>query len=252
MNTIEFDNNSLLFYETPWNNSILNGNTNEIDSINFNAIDSGLKLLKLFEEECIKSKIKYSAIRINSDNRNIKSILENSGYSNVETSMLVTSNINKIPKNPLFDKFKFSVQSATKSDLDTIKSISNNEFKYGRFFEDSGIPYLDSQQRNLNWIDDLYNKSNLMVGVINSNVFAFMAFKIKNGEAVLELGGVDSKYSHLAYPFWYKIFEHLKENKVKNVNALISASNLNVVNLYSKFEFRFSDVYFGYRKFRNL
>ena len=81
-------------------------------------------------------------------------------------------------------------------------------------------------------------------------VFGFMALKSNKQIVNLELGGVDSKYSHLAYPFWYAIFEHLKNENNLSVNALISAHNISVINLYSFFDFKFKESYIGYRKLR--
>ena len=104
--------------------------------------------------------------------------------------------------------------------------------------------------RNSNWIDDLRKKSKVLVGEYDGVVFGFMALKANNLIVNLELGGVDSKYSHLAYSFWYKIFEYLKNENNLSVNALISAHNISVINLYSFFDFKFKESYIGYRKLR--
>ena len=49
---------------------------------------------------------------------------------------------------------------------------------------------------------------------------------------------------------WYKIFEYLKNENNLSVNALISAHNISVINLYSFFDFKFKESYIGYRKLR--
>lgn len=244
------DSNSISFYETPWNNFIFDGGTNEIDSILFDSVENGNELLSLFEKISELDKIKYSSIRINPDNKLLKNILEDNGYANVETSIKAVSNINQITKNELFNKFKFSIEKCDKSDLDTIKYIAESEFKYGRFSEDCKINPIQAKVRNSNWIDSLYQNSNLIVGKVDSNIFGFMAFKISDSRATLELGGVNSNYSQLAYPFWCKVFEKLKEFNVKSIDVMISASNIGIINLYSKFGFKFSETYFGYRKIR--
>ena len=243
-------NNFISFHETPWNNFLFDGNTNEIDTFEFDTVENGNKLISLFDDLCNVNTIKYSCIRIGGDNKNLKSILEDSNYKNVETSIKAICNINQIPKNKLFDKFKFSIEPSTINDLKFIKNIAETEFKYGRFSEDSKVDTNHSKTRNSNWIDSLYEKSHLIVGKVDFNIFGFMAFDIKDTNANLVLGGVDSNYSYLAYPFWYAIFEKLKTMGVKNIDVMISASNIGILNLYSKFGFKFSDTYFGYRKIR--
>ena len=42
----------------------------------------------------------------------------------------------------------------------------------------------------------------------------------------------------------------MKEDGITNINTLVSGTNLGVINLYSKFGFRFSNTLFGYRKIR--
>ena len=47
------------------------------------------------------------------------------------------------------------------------------------------------------------------------------------------------------------VIKKMKEDGITNINALVSGSNLGVLNLYSKFGFRFSNTLFGYRKIRS-
>lgn len=252
MNTIKLDNyNTITFHNTMWNDVVLGYKTNEISDFKFNSIESGIETLRLFENESVNNDVKYSAVRIDSNCRDSKFILESEGYYNVETSMRVETTLKRIEKNNFFEKFKFDLTLADSLDVDSIKTISTKEFRHGRFFEDSKIPYDISKKRNINWIDNLYENSNLVVGKKNGKVFAFMSYKIINSEVNFELGGVDSDYSHLAYPFWYRVIMDMKDKNLTKINALISATNLSVVNLYSHFGFKFSNSFLGYRKFRN-
>ena len=252
MNTIKLNNHNIIsFHNTIWNDAVLGYKTNEISNFNFSSINSGIETLRLFEIKSVNDNVKYSTIRIDSNCRESKFILESEGYYNVETSIRVETTLNRVEKNDFFEKFKFDLIPADSSDIDSIKKISTNEFRHGRFFEDSKIANNVSQQRNINWIDNLYENSNLVVGKKNDKVFAFMSYKITNSEVNFELGGVDSNYSHLAYPFWYRVMMGMKYKNLTKINALISATNLNVVNLYSHFGFKFSNSFLGYRKFRN-
>jgi glycosyltransferase involved in cell wall biosynthesis len=157
-----------------------------------------------------------------------------------------------LKENKILEKFNFILREATDNDIDTIKDISSNNFNHGRFFEDPKISKDLAKSRNSNWIDDLKKKSNLFVGEIDGVVFSFMAFKIDDttNTCNLELGGVNSKYAHLSYSFWYRIFQFLKQKNVITATALISSNNLPVINLYSFFDFKFLHSYIGYRKIR--
>ena len=244
------ESNLISFYDTKWNDAVFGYKTNEISEIKFDSIENGIKLLNMFDNECNSNDVKYSAIRVNSNSNDTKFILEKSDYYNIETSIKVESNIKKINENSFFEKFKFSLEAADIKSLPFIKNISDNEFKHGRFFEDSNIDLELAKKRNRNWIDDLYKSSNLLVGKTNGEIFSFMFYSLNNCDVNLQLGGVSSKYSHLAYPFWYKIIMKLKNDDIKNINAIISANNISIINLYSHFGFRFSNSFIGYRKFR--
>jgi hypothetical protein len=77
-----------------------------------------------------------------------------------------------------------------------------------------------------------------------------MSLKYTDKTINLEFGGVDSNFSHLAYSFWYRIFKQLESENITHINALISANNIGILNLYSFFDFKFKNSYMGYRKIR--
>ncbi len=246
------ESNYIKFDDTEWNSKPLGYETNEIYEIEFNSSDNGERLLNTFESYCIENKIKYTSLRINPDHRIKKQVLENFGYVNVETSIIVENNLKNIKENKVLEKFKFSLRKFKEDDINHIKTISSTQFNHGRFFEDPMILSEVAKIRNSNWIDDLSKKSNLLVGDKDGVVFGFMAFKNNNESVNLELGGINLEYSHLAYSFWYRIFEYLRNQNNKSVNAMISSHNLNVINLYSYFDFKFTKSYIGYRKLRTL
>jgi hypothetical protein len=245
------DTNYIEFNDTEWNSKVLGYKTNEIYSIQFETIDAANELLIKFEEYCSSNDILYTSLRINPDSKNVKNLLENFGFANVETSIFVNTNLKNIKQSKILDSFKFNIRECNTNDIDIIKSIASTEFKYGRFFEDPKINISVAKVRNSNWINDLFNKSKILVGEKDGVVFGFMAFRNKDGVVNLELGGVDSNYSHLAYSFWYRVFEYLKMQNMISVNAMISSHNIGIINLYSFFDFKFTHSYIGYRKLRN-
>ena len=253
MQKIEIDNNNyLLFEKTDWNSKVFNNETNEIYEICVDSLESGIQLIDKFDLYCKENNVVYTSLRIQPTDSLIKQVLEASNYINIESSLLVSNNLKTLKENKILEKFNFILREATDNDIDTIKDISSNNFNHGRFFEDPKISKDLAKSRNSNWIDDLKKKSNLFVGEIDGVVFSFMAFKIDDttNTCNLELGGVNSKYAHLSYSFWYRIFQFLKQKDVITATALISSNNLPVINLYSFFDFKFLHSYIGYRKIR--
>jgi len=251
MQTIKInDSNYISFDNTEWNSRALGYNTNEIYDIQFESIELGNELFTKFETNCLDNNITYTSLRIKPDSKPKKELLETFGFVNVETSIFVNNTLKNIKENKVLGKFNFVLRECNDADVTSVKEIASTGFNHGRFFEDPMI-YTDvAKLRNSNWIDDLRKKSKVFVGEIDGVVFGFMALKSNNQIVNLELGGVDSKYSHLAYSFWYRIFEYLKNENNLSVNALISAHNISVINLYSFFDFKFKESYIGYRKLR--
>jgi hypothetical protein len=251
MQTIKInDSNYISFDNTEWNSRALGYLTNEIYDIQFDSIELANELFNQFETNCLNNNIVYTSLRINPDSKIKKEILERFGFINVETSILVNGSLKNVKENKILSKFKFTLRKCEDTDVNTVKQIASNDFNHGRFFEDHIIDAGVAKVRNSNWIDDLRKKSKVLVGEYDGVVFGFMALKANNLIVNLELGGVDSKYSHLAYSFWYKIFEYLKNESNLSVNALISTHNISVINLYSFFDFKFKESYIGYRKLR--
>lgn len=252
MNKIQLDpQNTLSFYDTPWNDNVLGYKTNEITNLEFTDEQNGNKLLKTFETNCINTNTQYTAFRVNSKDHLTKRILDNNLYSNIETSISVNFPLKKFKYNSFLEKLTtFKLNYASLEDIESIKNIASNEFNHGRFFEDYNIDKKLSKLRNSNWVDALYNNSTILVGKHNNTIFGFMTYKIDGSKATFELGGVSNSYSNFAYPFWYSILKLLHNNNIHNINTLISSSNIGVINLYSFFNFKFTDTYFGYRKIR--
>lgn len=251
MQTIKInDSNYISFDNTEWNSRALGYLTNEIYDIQFDSSELADELFNQFEDNCLDNNIVYTSLRSKPDSKIKKEVLEKFGFINVETSILVNGSLKNIKENKVLSRFKFILRECEDADVNIVKQIASNDFNHGRFFEDPMINVDVAKLRNSNWIDDLRKKSKVLVGEYDGVVFGFMALKTNNQTANLELGGVDSNYSHLAYSFWYRIFEYLKNADNLSVNALISAHNINVVNLYSFFDFKFKESYIGYRKIR--
>jgi len=182
----------------------------------------------------------------------LKKVLMEMDYKNVETSLFVVKHLNNIiiKESLLLNKIELDYFNSN-IEITRLKEILRNNFKYGRFFEDTSIPLDIAQQRNENWIEDLAKAEKIIIGSSKSKIFGFMAFHEEDEEIELILGGVDESYAHYAYAFWSSFFLMLKQNKNDRVvNTIISASNIGVMNLYSQFGFNFKETYLGFHKHR--
>ena len=246
-------NNYIIYHDTPWDARVLGCRTNEIKEIVFSSEELLHKLIIEFEEFCINENYLFTNTRINPDDKILRKVLSDQGFFNTETSSLIERNINNLKQDDIIKKVNFNIREYKPEDFEEIQSIAFDEFSYGRFFEDPYISIENARIRYKNWVIDLLTSSKIIVGEINSTVFGFMAFKVEGSDANIMLGGVKSNYAMFSYPFWYKFFLELNiKFEIKNVSALISASNIRILNLYSYFGFKFSKTFFGYHKHRNL
>ena len=243
-------NNYLTYQETPWDSNVLGYKSNEIVCIKYSNESQLNKIIDKFEAFCLSQKYFFTNARINPDDQILRKSLSNMDYLNSETSLLVERGVKNF--NPInVGKLKFTLRNYNPQDMNDLKSISYEIFNHGRFFEDPFISNENARIRNKNWINDLIVSSIIIVGEINATIFGFMAFKIDDNKVTLQLGGVKLNYSVYAYPFWSEVIKYLiNEQNAKHISGIISASNIRIINLYSFFEFKFTDVYFGYHKHR--
>ena len=238
---------TIYFHDTPWNTKSLKGKSLEIESIESSIEDS----VNLISEFCLqKSKESYVLIasRIAATELDLKKIYFLSGFITVEHTLDVSSfglDLKKIES--ISNKFPVNIENYTNENIIEIEDISAGEFKFGRFYEDPFIEPLKATERSRFWIGDLINqKATIKVLKKKNIVVGFMAFKVKDKRADLILGGIKEKYRHLAYGFWADIL--LNINNVNEIHTLISSSNIDVLNLYSYFGFRFTNAQFGFHK----
>tara|TARA_B110001450_G_scaffold233722_1_gene237264 strand:+ start:2812 stop:3579 length:768 start_codon:yes stop_codon:yes gene_type:complete len=237
----------IVFRDTPWNYKSLNGKSLEIESIESKKENT----IKLISEFCAqKSKESYLLIssRINPAQLDLKKVYYLCGFITVEHILEVSSfglDFKKIEHTS--NKFQVEVLDYTNDNIFEIEDISKGEFNFGKFYEDPFIEPSKATARSRFWIGDIINQ-NATIKVLKkkNNIVGFMAYKVKNKRADLMLGGIKEKYRHLAYGFWANILLDLKD--LNQVNTLISSSNVDIINLYSYFGFRFENAQFGLHK----
>lgn len=240
--------NGIVYYrDTPWNNKSIDGKSLEIESIDSSREDS-VNLINEFCTQKYKESYVLIASRIDASQIELKKIFFLCGFVTIEHTLDVSSfglDLKKIET--IFNKFPVNVEDYTNENIMEIEDIAAGVFNFGRFYEDPFIEPFKATNRSRYWIGDLINQKAIIKVLKKKNiVVGFMAYKIKDNRADLILGGIIEKYRHLAYGFWANILLNIKN--VEEIHTLISSSNIDILNLYSYFGFRFENAQFGFHK----
>jgi len=238
---------TVYYHDTPWNTKSIKGKSLEIELIE-SSIDDACNLISDFCTQKSKESYLIIASRISASQIDLKKIYFSCGFITVEHTLDVSAfGLDFKTIESIFNKFPVNVEDYTNDDIVEIENISTSEFNFGRFYEDPLIERSNAINRNRFWIGDLIEqKATIKVLKKNNIVVGFMAYEVKDKRADLILGGLKEKYRHLAYGFWANILLNIKD--VNEIHTLISSSNIDALNLYSYFGFRFENPQFGFHK----
>lgn len=235
------------FHDTSWNRKSLKGNSLEIDLVKSTSENT----LQLINEFCIqKSKEQYILIasRIPATSIELKKTFFQAGFVTIEHTLDVSTcslDCEKIAF--IANRFPVIVKDYSVKNISEIENISAFEFNFGRFHEDPFIHKTIAQNRNKHWISDLITQNASIKVLMNKNdVVGFMAYKIKDNKVNIVLSAVKENYRHLTYGFIAIVFLGFKDSK--EIYSLISSSNIDVLNLFIYFGFRFNNPRFGLHK----
>lgn len=243
----EWGSGKIIYQETPWNDKSLNGKSLEILSID--CLEDFL--VNLINEFCSQKAKEYYVLisyRISATASDLKMALFLDGFITVEHTLDVISfglDYNKIEKIAI--KFPVEVDILKSDEVIEVEFLAENIFSFGRFYEDPFINRVEASNRSKNWISDLI-KQEAKIKVLKKRgvVVGFMAYKISNNKVDLILGGVKANFRHLAYGFWANIL--LEFRGMSEIKTVISSTNIDVLNLYSYFGFKFTNPRLGMHK----
>lgn len=235
---------------TPWDEKSIGMKTAEIIIRHINDHDSFIERYNSIESELISLGVEFIYTRIESDDIKLRNTIQNCGFYYAETSIeVVNNNVRKFQKNRL-PKISYDIVSDI-NDYDIIKKIASESFNYGRFHEDGNVPIFNAQKRYFNWIDDLVEqKAEIYAAKVGGSIVGFNIQKTNYSESstVLVLAGCNAGAEIFALSLWNEIIFQNKSNNIKKINALISASNVGVFNLYINFGFKIRKTFFGFHK----
>ena len=247
------DQNVLIHRDTPWDAKSFGFNTNEILSLKYTDNDAAKQLLKMFDYQCKEREITFSYTRIEAEDKWLRNILPQLGFYYAETTLYLTKN--DLVKENFGTCFKndlpLSVPDA--KDFEQIRNIARNDFNYSRFHEDLNINNNAARQRYYNWIDDLQKQNKQFVQYKqNDEVISFLAYEIDGDKVDLILAGSVADKGFVSFGFWASFLTFFQKLGVKRAKTVISASNIGIMNLYSKLNFKFDKSMLGFHKFHHI
>lgn len=235
---------------TPWDSKSLGLKTAEyIDWENLDNIASIEDEILLLENILKNQKIDFIYTRVDSQNFAVKEALQNTGYYFAECSQMVIRT--KIRSYDSIKCPKIGYRNYKKDDILELKSIAKESFSYGRFHEDPRLNIDLANLRYVNWIDDLIDQdADIKIATLGKKVIGFSIQKMDKTKkkAQLILAGCSKGKEIFASSLWNEILLYNKSIGVASIEALISASNIGVLNIYSFFGFKIKNTFFGFHK----
>jgi ribosomal protein S8 len=225
-----------------WDLETLGLKISEIISLSGSVHNIKNVLIK-YLNNCKKESKDMSIIRVSHSDYDVRKILVEQGYYLNDYSYIVECRVSNLKNISFTDKIKIS-NNCLKEDL---YNLVFNMFHHGRFLEDLNLNHERSSHRNQKWAIDLL-KSNCEGKFLykKEKLIGFMFYEATEKIIELKLGGVVSKYQHVAPQFWSYILSCF--NNGKSIKTNISAANLGVLNLYNHFGFKVTECLVGYHK----
>lgn len=235
---------------TPWDERAFGFPTSEILSISSSNFSQLPLLLAKVDQWNAAQGVRYCVSRIASSDHQLKAAMQGAGFYFAETSLTLSkTKLDQCDLNAITPR-RVHLRPATVFDIQAVRSIAANDFKFGRFLED---PFLEAglaSSRHANWAEDLITQGLMQIAFTSSEIIGFHADRLDGDgkSADLILTGTTSKYAMLSLPLWVSALESLQKRQITNASTMISAANIGVVNLYRALDFRFDAAFLGFHK----
>lgn len=223
----------------PWDERAFGFKVSEIFNLDYqqNAI------LYAIDTKNVEVGVRICCVRHPTGDLRVKRDLIRQGFYLAETSIEVWA-----PLKALKTKSYFTFQQASKEHLAELQELAKESFKFGRFHEDPFISPEIATKRYEYWVADLVNASNCWIALNETGeCIGFFSFGVKDDKVNLVLAGIHPKFSGMGHYFFSSMMSHIAPLG-KAVTALISAANIDVINIYSKLGFSFRKPLTGYHK----
>lgn len=237
---------------TPWDERSFGFRTAEIVEFSASSPLECDELMASIDAWMRERAIVYSFGRVGTAEPRLKLAFQRNGYRFIETSLRMSrAKTVEWPRTP--SSLAISSRPATPSDLERLSAIAIADFHHGRFLEDPTLDDRAARARTANWLMDLARGGQLHTALLGETVVGFSADRIDpaSGAAEMILYGVSSDYPMLALPVWINALQRLTDNGARRYQAIVSAANIGVINLYTRLGFQVAASFYGFRKWHD-
>jgi hypothetical protein len=251
MNRIEINTDNYLEYrDTPWDARAFGFKTNELLEIKFESIRNLQFLIDEYIRYTKENNIKFCYTRIPSDEIQLRKVLQEKGFYYAETSYYLSKIITKRDNFGRIFKNDLIIAPPVDDDFEAIRNIARDAFNFSRFHEDCNIDIAKARDRYYNWVDDLRNQGkHFLAYKINQELISFLAYNTSEKELDLILAGTVAGKGMISFNFWASFMTYFQNQGYSRAKTVISASNIGIVNLYSRLDFKFDKLMLGFHKF---
>lgn len=254
MEMITLDKDSCMTYRpTPWDTRVFGFKTNEILDIRYPHRSALDHLLDIFDRNNRAEEVQFTYTRIDAGDKLLRHALQSFSFYYAETSFALS--MNDVEKQDFGARFRNDLQLTPpdSSDYDQIKTISRTNFHYSRFHDDFNIEEEKARDRYYLWIDDLREQGKRFLVYKTDNVVkSFLAYDFVDDCVDLILAGSKKGSDIISFYFWPSFMTHFQKLGYKKAKTIISASNIGIVNLYARLNFKFERTMLGYHKMYQL
>ena len=209
----------------------------------------------IIKKELPLNESEYTVVKVPSGQFDIMFLLEELGYTYVESSINLVHNLKEIKLNPLQQRVMDSISYSQMNNKDIDELF--NEIKKGIFTTDRIYidPYFSHDQaanRYINWISDEIKKGcKIFKLTFKDASIGFFTFKdIGNNICYPFLAGMYKDYlkSGLGMSTIAKPLKEAIKNGYKKYSTFISSNNINTFSAHVALNFSFKQIYHVYIK----
>jgi len=244
------EKNYIVYRPTPWDARVFGFNTNEILEVHYEDLNVLIRMLQLFDQYNHEVNVRFTYTRVDTADAVLRHALTKCSYYYAETSMRVT--LPHMERENFGTRFKNDLPLTLpgEADFHQIREIARSSFDYSRFHEDYNVDKEKARARYYYWVDDLIAQGkNVFVFKTDSIVKCFLFYDTHDETVRLILGGSRRGSDTLSYYFWPSFLTHFQRKGFTRTTALISASNIGILNLYARLNFKFEQTLIGFHKF---
>ncbi|MCC7053577.1 MAG: hypothetical protein IT355_09930 [Gemmatimonadaceae bacterium] len=244
------DSTALEFREAPWDQRTLGFPCLEITALRGEDPAELAALLAAFDAEAARRDAGFAYTRVAADARALRRALTEAGFYHAECSFRVAHT--QVQKSGEMDRWirrGAVLRPAGPEDHEAMESILESAFEHGRFHEDLYISRELAGLRYRRWLADLVAQGSEVYAYCAGDDVIGLHVQQRHGDvADLILTGVKTSHALMGVPLWAEVMRLVRTQEVREARTLISAANVPIVNLYSRFNFTFQALLSGYHK----